>query len=104
MMKTYVIQALTTATEQVLSPKLSAELSIDDNSPDIVFALYYGKFQASGIKVKRITALIEERINSCIDYQVLLSEIHQFYLSQRAQVRKILFSLQINFLHNSIIF
>uniref|UniRef100_A0A336LNT1 Conserved oligomeric Golgi complex subunit 3 n=1 Tax=Culicoides sonorensis TaxID=179676 RepID=A0A336LNT1_CULSO len=64
MMKTYVVQALTTATEQVLSPKLSAELSIDDNSPDIVFALYYGKFQASGIKVKRITGLIEERINS----------------------------------------
>lgn len=86
MMKTFVFQALTAATEQVLSPKLRSELAIDDNSPDIIFALYYGKFQASGIKVKRITALIEERINSCIDYQVLLSEIHQFYLSQRAQI------------------
>lgn len=85
-MKTYVIQVLTIATEQVLSPKLVAEAAIDDHSSDMAFALYYGKFQASGIKVKRITGLVEERVETCIDYQLLLTELQQFYLSQRALV------------------
>lgn len=81
MMKNYVMQTLQVATEQVLTPSILGE-----TSPDIAFALYYGKFQTSGIKVKRITALIEDRLDRSHDYQNLLAELQQFYLSQRAHI------------------
>lgn len=86
MMKTYVIQALSAATEQVLTPRLDTVAS-QDGSSDVAFALYYGKFQASSVKVKRITTLLEERLtNGVQEYAQLLSELQQFYLSQRAQI------------------
>lgn len=81
MMKSYVMQTLHVATEQVMTPP-----KIDDKPPDVAFALYYGKFQASGVKVKRITGLIEDRLERSPDYPNLLGELQHFYMSQRAQI------------------
>lgn len=58
----------------------------DDKSSDTAFAIYYGKFQATAPKAKRITSLIEERLDRSQEYEQLLAELHQTYLSQRANV------------------
>lgn len=59
---------------------------IDDKSSDAAFAIYYGKFQASAPKAKLITSVIEERLDRNTEYEQLLAELHQSYLSQRANV------------------
>lgn len=58
----------------------------DDKSSDTAFAIYYGKFQATAPKAKRITSLIEERLDRSQEYEQLLAELHRTYLSQRANV------------------
>jgi len=88
-MKSYVTQILINATEQVLSPKVVSGNDmpkIIDKSSDTAFALFYGKFQASSGKVKRISNIIEERVDKSSEYTLLLSELHQCYLLQRAMV------------------
>jgi conserved oligomeric Golgi complex subunit 3 len=93
MMKNYVTNVLKTATDQVLTP--AAPLSEKDqqafrrsssSSSDVAFALYYGKFQASAPRVKKISTTIELRFEKSVEYESLLSELHQFYLGQRAQL------------------
>lgn len=89
MMKNYVIQVLTAATEQVLQPKSNSNkdaVKISDKSSEAAFALYYGKFQASSMKIRKIIKLVEERYQKNAEYENLLSELHQFYLSQRALI------------------
>lgn len=61
-------------------------MSLGDKSSDTAFAIYYGKFQASAPKAKRITSVIEERLDRSSEYEQLLVELHQTYLSQRANV------------------
>lgn len=102
-MKTYVSNIFVTATEQVLESKqtsktgtyptfipqfdlISYKLSLDEKSSDAAFAIYYGKFQASAPKAKLITSVIEERLDRNTEYEQLLYELHQSYLSQRANV------------------
>lgn len=103
-MKNYVTHILLTATAQVSESKLSSKIgwfyydlfnfnfvfnynfSLDDKSSDTAFAIYYGKFQASAPKAKRITSVIEERLDRSNEYEQLLIELHQTYLSQRAEV------------------
>uniref|UniRef100_A0A182TA44 Conserved oligomeric Golgi complex subunit 3 n=1 Tax=Anopheles maculatus TaxID=74869 RepID=A0A182TA44_9DIPT len=96
MMKTYVFGILANATAQVLAPKgpgvprsLEAldQPKIGDPTADAAFVLFYGKFQASSPRVKRITGLIEDRLDRSPDYEQLLGELHQNYLTQRATVR-----------------
>ncbi len=93
MIKFYVTQILTSATEQVLSPKNMKNIpsskdlpKMGEKSSEAAFALYYGKFQASSMKVKKVTALVEERYEKSPEYENLLSELHQFYLQQRALI------------------
>lgn len=86
-MKNYVTQIFLTATDQVLESKQSSK--IDDKSSDTAFAIYYGKFQASAPRAKLITIKIEERLDRNNEYEQLLFELHQTYLSQRANVYKI---------------
>jgi conserved oligomeric Golgi complex subunit 3 len=95
MMKNYVTNVLKTATEQVLSPPaiLSEKEQQEyrrssSSSSDIAFALYYGKFQASAPRVKKISTTIEQRYEKSPDYEQLLSELHQFYLNERAIIMK----------------
>jgi conserved oligomeric Golgi complex subunit 3 len=86
MMKNYIIQVLTVATDQILNPKEKTTTLISDKSSDAAFAMFYGKFQASSAKIKRIIKLVEDRYEKNADYENLLSELHQFYLSQRALI------------------
>lgn len=84
MIKNYVIQVLTLATDQILNPKINTKIS--DKSSEAAFAVFYGKFQASSAKIKRIIKLVEDRFEKNPEYENLLQELHQFYLSQRALI------------------
>uniref|UniRef100_A0A182PBZ5 Conserved oligomeric Golgi complex subunit 3 n=1 Tax=Anopheles epiroticus TaxID=199890 RepID=A0A182PBZ5_9DIPT len=95
MMKTYVLNILSNATAQVLTPKGSGapralealdQPKVGDPTADTAFVLFYGKFQASSPRVKRITALIEDRLDRSPDYDLLLGELHSNYLTQRATI------------------
>ncbi|XP_058130062.1 conserved oligomeric Golgi complex subunit 3 isoform X1 [Anopheles ziemanni] len=95
MMKTYVTNILSNATAQVMAPKGSGapkslealeQPKVGDRSAEAAFALFYGKFQASSSRVQRITAMIEERLDRSPDYEQLLGELHQTYLTQRAAI------------------
>uniref|UniRef100_A0A182JUF3 Conserved oligomeric Golgi complex subunit 3 n=1 Tax=Anopheles christyi TaxID=43041 RepID=A0A182JUF3_9DIPT len=95
MMKTYVLGILSNATAQVLTPKGSGaarslealdQQKVGDPTADAAFVLFYGKFQASSPRVRRITALIEDRLDRSPDYEQLLGELHQNYLTQRATI------------------
>lgn len=91
LIKTYVSNAIQTATQQVLDSKQSSKE--DDKSSNTAFAIYYGKFQAFAPKIKRITSVIEERLDRSNEYEVLLVDLHQVFLTQRANVSfKIVFS------------
>lgn len=106
-MKTYVNNIFVAATDQVLESKQTSKTGkflsdslrcdrclvspihfhqTDEKSSDAAFAIYYGKFQASAPKAKLITSVIEERLDRNTEYEQLLSELHQSYLSQRANV------------------
>ncbi|XP_067623696.1 conserved oligomeric Golgi complex subunit 3 [Eurosta solidaginis] len=56
------------------------------SSPDAAFALYYGKYQTAAIKIKRIAQLVESRVERSSEYEQLLGEMHQNYLSERATI------------------
>jgi hypothetical protein len=90
MIRNYVTQALVAATDQVLNPKTGSiakeQLKVGDKTSEAAFALFYGKFQASSIKIKKVIKLVEERYQKNLEYENLLNELHQFYLSQRAQI------------------
>uniref|UniRef100_A0A182Q709 Conserved oligomeric Golgi complex subunit 3 n=1 Tax=Anopheles farauti TaxID=69004 RepID=A0A182Q709_9DIPT len=95
MMKTYVLGILANATAQVLAPKGSGaprslealdQPMVGDPTAEAAFVLFYGKFQASSPRVKRITGMIEHRLDRSADYGLLLGELHQNYLNQRATI------------------
>lgn len=79
---------LAQATSQILTPsKPQTEASLSSNSnSDAAFALYYGKFQTSAIKIKRVSLMVEERVGKCPEYDQLLSDIHHNYLTERASI------------------
>ncbi|XP_004521742.1 conserved oligomeric Golgi complex subunit 3 [Ceratitis capitata] len=54
------------------------------SSPDAAFALYYGKYQTAAVKIKRVAQLVESRLERSVEYEQLLSEMHQNYLNERA--------------------
>lgn len=76
------------ATEATLHPKPSAANSgeTSSTSPDAAFALYYGKYQTSAAKVKRISHMIESRVEVCPEYANLLAELQQNYLNERSSI------------------
>lgn len=84
LIKAYVSNAIQTATQQVLDSKQSSKEG--DHSSNTAYAIYYGKFQASAPKIKRITSIIEERLDRSAEYEVLLVDLHQTFLTQRANV------------------
>jgi len=91
MIRNYVIQILTVATDQVLNPKVHSAnskepIKISDKSSEAAFALFYGKFQASSVKIRKVIQLVEDRFEKNSEYENLLTELHQFYLSQRALI------------------
>lgn len=84
MMRNYVSNILTNATAQILGPQRS-ETGMEQGS-EAAFALYYGKFQASAPRVKRITGMIEGRLDRSVEYEQLLAALHQQFLANRATV------------------
>ncbi|XP_058446712.1 conserved oligomeric Golgi complex subunit 3 [Malaya genurostris] len=85
MMKNYVGTILSNATAQILVPRAGSKETVDQGV-EAAFALFYGKFQASAPKVKRITAIIEERLDRSVEYEQMLAALHQHFLAQRAMI------------------
>ncbi|XP_055839403.1 conserved oligomeric Golgi complex subunit 3 [Episyrphus balteatus] len=85
LIKNYVITVISQATHQTLAPK---NVGTQDTKPnaEAAFALYYGKYQASAIKIKRVSQLVEDRLSFGAEYEQLLSDIHNNYLSERANI------------------
>lgn len=90
-MKNYVMTVMAQATEATLHPKQQPQQILSDNSnvttaPDAAFALYYGKYQTSAAKIRRVSQLVEARIQQSPEYEQLLNEIQQNYLQERAAI------------------
>ncbi|XP_037958131.1 conserved oligomeric Golgi complex subunit 3 [Teleopsis dalmanni] len=89
LIKSYVIAVLTQATDATLHPKQS-QLPVNEvaaiTTPDTAFALYYGKYQTSAAKIKRVTLLIEGRVEQSVEYEQLLNELQQAYFNERASI------------------
>ncbi|KAM7351601.1 conserved oligomeric Golgi complex subunit 3 [Cochliomyia hominivorax] len=92
LVKNYVNTVMAQATEATLHPKHninvigSSTQDVSITSPDAAFALYYGKYQTSAAKVKRVSQMIESRVDICPEYANLLSELQQNYLNERATI------------------
>ncbi|KAF4529520.1 hypothetical protein B566_EDAN015178 [Ephemera danica] len=93
LMRSFVVQALQNATQQVLP--LLAGVAVNNPSSGVVaipatdsqsaFALFYGKFQASAPRIKAVVTLIEARQDRA-EYRSLLEQCHQSYVNQREQL------------------
>ncbi|XP_065358672.1 conserved oligomeric Golgi complex subunit 3 [Calliphora vicina] len=92
LVKNYVNTVMSQATEATLHPKQNSTVTGSSGheasitSPDAAFALYYGKYQTSAAKVKRVSQMIESRVQVCPEYANLLSELQQNYLNERATI------------------
>lgn len=82
----YVTQILTTATEQIFASSNANKTKSSEISSEAIFALYYGKFQGTAPKIKKIASIVEERINRNVEYEHLHGEIVNLYFAQRANV------------------
>lgn len=88
LIKSYVIQVLTQATDQIVSVS-APEAGGGEISSDAIFALYYGKFQGSGPKIKKISAIVEgRRLQENPEYEQLHSDMINLYFSYRANVMR----------------
>lgn len=86
LIKNYVNSVMSQATEATLRPKQSTISGGDSTTPDAAFALYYGKYQTSAAKVKRVSQMIESRVDVCPEYTNLLAELQQNYLNERSTI------------------
>ena len=82
LMLNYIFKSLTKATESILNSKTGG---FDENS-DATLALFYGRFQTTLPKVKPVIDKIEAMSYKRQEYDSLLTECHQYYLSQRGLV------------------
>lgn len=73
MIRSYVVNMLQQATQQVL-PK-----SLSENA----FTLCYGKFRSQAPRILPLIKQIEERVQKNPEYEILLSDCHQCYFKQR---------------------
>ncbi|XP_060644949.1 conserved oligomeric Golgi complex subunit 3 [Drosophila nasuta] len=87
LVRNYIINVINQATEATLNPRNnSGDAALQ--APDAAFALYYGKYQTSAAKVKRVAQLIETRLenSNSSEYSQLMTDLQQHYLAQRASV------------------
>ncbi|KAH8377545.1 hypothetical protein KR093_005881, partial [Drosophila rubida] len=87
LVRNYITNVINQATEATLHPRNSSgEAALQ--APDAAFALYYGKYQTSAAKVKRVAQLIESRLenSNSSEYSQLMTDLQQHYLAQRASV------------------
>lgn len=78
----YIFKSLAKATESILNSKTGG---LEENS-DATLALFYGRFQTTLPKVKSIIERVETMSYKRQEYDTLLTECHQYYLSQRGLV------------------
>ncbi|EDW04049.1 conserved oligomeric Golgi complex subunit 3 [Drosophila grimshawi] len=88
LVRNYVVNIINQATEATLHPRHGTTADASLQAPDAAFALYYGKYQTSAAKVKRVAQLVESRLeqSSSNEYGQLMTDLQQHYLAQRASV------------------
>ncbi|XP_015519472.2 conserved oligomeric Golgi complex subunit 3 [Neodiprion pinetum] len=79
----YVFNQFANATESILSPK---ETDNEPKNSDAALALFYGRFQSVLPKIKSVLEQIESKSSKRQEYETLLTECHQSYLSHRGTV------------------
>ncbi|CAK1601703.1 unnamed protein product [Parnassius mnemosyne] len=82
LIRSYIIQVLNHATEQVLAPE---EDSTDQDSMDTAYAVYFGKFQAAAPKLRMVISEIEKRAETNEEYGALLADAQREYAARRAR-------------------
>ncbi|XP_014366007.2 conserved oligomeric Golgi complex subunit 3 isoform X3 [Papilio machaon] len=81
LIRSYIIQVLNQATEQVLT---TDEDSADQETMDTAYAVYFGKFQAVAPKLRMVISEIEKRAETNEEYAALLSDAQREYFSRRS--------------------
>ncbi|KAL0268200.1 UNVERIFIED_CONTAM: hypothetical protein PYX00_010230 [Menopon gallinae] len=85
MMKLYISQTLISAKNQVL-PSGNNQANEGGKTDGSNFAIFYGKFQASSFKIKKIIYNIEQRLEKSEEYANALTDCHETYFEQRRQL------------------
>ncbi|GLH07911.1 Conserved oligomeric Golgi complex subunit 3 [Gryllus bimaculatus] len=80
LVRVYVLSVFLNATQQVLAPRQGVPGQLP---ADQVFALCYGKFQASATRLKGLLTRIEERCDRSQEHELLLADCLQCYFEQR---------------------
>lgn len=84
MIKSYVGNVLTTASDQVM--KHSTNKVLPSTSTDAAFALFYGRFKAFAAKIKYVTAALQRRREKNKEYTRLIETLEELYLDHRAKL------------------
>ncbi|XP_015609408.1 conserved oligomeric Golgi complex subunit 3 [Cephus cinctus] len=84
LMQHYIFNLLSNATKSILNPKETGNMKMENT--DAALALFYGRFQTILPKVKLIIEQIETKSYKRQEYDSLLLECHQYYLTQRGLV------------------
>lgn len=79
----HVFNQFSNATESILNPR---ETETDTKNSDAALALFYGRFQSVLPKVKGVLEQVESKSLKRQEYEVLLTECYQSYLSNRGMV------------------
>ncbi|XP_072033720.1 conserved oligomeric Golgi complex subunit 3-like isoform X2 [Amphiura filiformis] len=83
LVKSNVFGILQHATLQVQPKKIGND---PVNTTENAFTMFYGKFRSNAPKVKAMMEQIEQRLDKSPEYQSVLDECHQCYLTQRHQL------------------
>ncbi|XP_016845689.1 conserved oligomeric Golgi complex subunit 3 isoform X1 [Nasonia vitripennis] len=82
LIQNYIFKLFTRATESILNPK---DEGLQKN-PDAALALFYGRFQSILPKAKPVIEQVEAKSSKRQEYESLLFECHQHFLSHRGLV------------------
>ncbi|CAH2050018.1 unnamed protein product, partial [Iphiclides podalirius] len=82
LIRSYIIQVLNHATEQVLTPETDSN---DQESMDTAYAVYFGKFQAAAPKLRMVISEIEKRAETNEEYASLLADAQREYAGRRSR-------------------
>ncbi|XP_011498696.1 PREDICTED: conserved oligomeric Golgi complex subunit 3 [Ceratosolen solmsi marchali] len=83
LIQNYIFKLFTKATESILNPKDNESIQ---KNPDAALALFYGRFQSILPKAKQVIEQLEEKSNKRQEFESLLLECQQYFLSQRGIV------------------
>lgn len=83
LIQNYIFKLFNKATESILNPKDNDSLQ---KNPDAALALFYGRFQSILPKAKPIIEQIEAKSSKRQEFETLLLECHQHFLSHRGHV------------------